>query len=191
MIPRWNIRVAVLLFSCCLSTGARAEIRKLELPLSTDAVTAYTAPDSSTGDYYVVTFDVPVGVRDSRIMSAVLEFYVDASATSIDGWVNETPVIELYALKEPISEDLDLNAIHEQSAAVEPVVIGEKRRVVLDVTGVVQSWVQDPALNHGLILGSFRGTKEGVFSLCTDPLGGGEIARVTILYEMASEGTGE
>ena len=191
MIAGSRFRTMVLVLSCCLSTVAQAEIRKVEVPLSSEMISAYTAPDSSAGGYYVLTFEVPSSATAVEIKSALLEFYADVSSNAVDGWVNDSPVVELYALKNPYSVDLDLSKVHGQSAAVKPVQVGEARRIVLDVTSIVQAWAKDPELNHGMILGSFRGMKEGVFSIRNDRLGAGELARLTILYETADEAAAE
>jgi hypothetical protein len=181
--------VLALLF--CLAGVARAELRKVEVPLSSEAVTAHTAPDPSGSIFYVLTVEVPASLTAVEIKSALLDLYADVSSNAVDGWVNDSPVIELYALKNPYSEDLDLSKVHGQSAALKPVQVGEARRVVLDVTSIVQAWAKDPELNHGMILGSFRGMKEGVCSIRNDRLIPGELARITILYDTPNDGVVE
>ena len=184
MIFRWVCRGLAVLLQCCVVNTTNAEIRTLEIGLASDAVTRYTSPDSTLSGCYVVALDVPDTVKAGKLVSAMLEFYGDVSAKPIDGWVNETPVIELYALNGPISEGVDLSVVKEPSAAVKAVRIGERRRIVLDVTSILRAWLEDPARNHGMILGSLRGGREGVFELQTDDFGPGQVARVTILYRL-------
>lgn len=184
MIFRWVCRGLAVLLLCCVVNTANAEIQKLEISLASDAVTRYTSPDSTLSDCYVVALDVPDAVKAGKLVSAMLEFYGDVSAKPINGWVNETPVIELYGLNRSISEGVDLSVAEEPSAAVKAVRIGEKHRIVLDVTSILRAWLEDPARNHGMILGSLRGGREGVFELRIDELGPGQVARITILYRL-------
>ncbi len=56
----------------------------------------------------------------------------------------------------------------------------QNRRIRLDVTEIVRYLIDDPDRNHGLVVGSFRGQREGLFEIKTDVLPNDAVARLVI-----------
>jgi hypothetical protein len=174
--------VAIALLSC-LAPRADAELQKFEVAIATDGVATRTTSDSLETICYTLRFDVPDDVRTRKLVSAVLEFYADVSATAVNEWVNETPVIELYALNASVSENVSVGTFRRPSAAVRAVRIGQGRRITLDLTEIVRDWIKDPRSNHGVALGSFRGGRECVLSLRDGILGSEQFAKITFVCD--------
>jgi len=148
--------------------------------LSTTDVSTHKPQDSTLGDYYIVKFQLPASLRSADLKAAFLEFHANVSAKSFDGWVNETPVVEAYALTARHTAQLDPTKFRKPSPAVRNVRTGENRRIRLNVTEIVLYLLDNPAGNHGLAVGSFRGQREGMFEIKTNVLPNNAVARLVI-----------
>ena len=163
-------------------TASVAEARKLVLDVSSSSLSTYTASDPTLGDYYVLQFQVPRNLQATKLEFAILELYLDVSAIEKDGYLENTPTIEIYALGSEFSGELDASQVGAQTlSATHNVAVGSNRKMMLDITKIVRSYLQDPTKNHGLIIGSLTGTRDGVFSIRTDALGQGAVARIFFL----------
>jgi hypothetical protein len=149
--------------------------------LTTSEVTAYSPDDSLAAPFYLLQVSMPAGITDASIHEAYLELYADVSAVTVDVWQNQTPVVEMYVLKSPLSGELSPSQFLKPSGMVRNVRIGLNRRVRLNVTEAIRYYANNPEKNYGIVLGSFRGYAEGRFTLRSDRFDGGAVARLTIL----------
>lgn len=105
---------------------------------------------------------------------------VGVSAKQREGYASEAPVLEIYALMEPLSENFDPGRLHRASRSVRPVAVGADRHVVVDITTIVRSHLEGAIGNHGLVLGSVTGMREGEFIVVPGNFPQGAVARVRI-----------
>lgn len=173
----WMLSISVLLAVATGATGAR----KIVVSLSADDVTAHVPQDTTAGTSYVLQIAIPQGVSAPAIQAAYLEFYVDASSVAIDGWQNETPVVEIYMLENEVAGEPNPEQFRKPSGMVRNVPVGDNRRVRINVTEALRYLAENPSRNHGFVLGSFRGVAEGRFTIRNDRLDGGALARLTIV----------
>ncbi len=175
-------RIAGLLtviFLLLLCSGAQGRIATLVLQ-TTDFAT-YTTPQAQLGTFHTVKFSVPEEVVGKRLDLVILELYVDVSIN--DEWREESaPVIEVL----PLTAAFAGNGVAEfvpTSTAVRNVIPGERKKLLLDITGIVKGWIAAPESNHELIIGTLTGPKEGTFALRDGVLGAGNVAKVTFAYQ--------
>jgi hypothetical protein len=133
------------------------------------------------GDVYLLRFDLPAEMASVR--RAYLELYVDAASRAIDGSANDTPVIEVYALKSPFSGTVDPSQFKPQTIpTARNAVARTNKRFVTDITEIVRAFATDATTNHGLLVGSVTGDREGVYAIRTDGFEGKGVARITVLH---------
>ncbi|MFQ5479487.1 MAG: hypothetical protein ACE5EO_12610 [Candidatus Krumholzibacteriia bacterium] len=175
------VPIVTLAIALTMAPGLRAGAGKYVMHLTTGDLSKQKAAGESLGDFYILQFEMPSTVRSIR--RAYLELFVDASSRTIGGYTNDTPVIEVYALKGPFSGTLDPNQFEAQAVPVlGNVVAGGNKRVVLDITEIAASFLENPAKNHGLVIGSLTEDREGIFSIRNDAFNGQGVARITFLY---------
>jgi hypothetical protein len=169
------------LFAALVVVGLNAspsEATRTSVILSSDDITAHMPENPNLGTYYVVSVSVPP--EAARVQWAFLEFYVDVSSRASDELQNETPLFEVYALKGAFSGDIDLNQFQPQDLpTMRPVAVGSGRRVVMDITEIVKVYIANPASNHGLIVGSLTGSRDGLFTLRSGEFGLSSLGRIT------------
>lgn len=175
-----HIAKIILLISIISVQAAWAGVTKNTIQLGTSDVVAHVPEDTTEGTYYVLQLDIPQGLTSAGVMDAVMEFYADISAATLDGWQNETPVVEVYILNSAVSGEVTPSQFRKPSAMVRNVRLGDNRRIRLNATEAVKYFLENPTKNYGLVLGSFRGEAEGRFTLKTGSLGTGLVARVTV-----------
>jgi hypothetical protein len=173
----WLIPLAVL---CALSLQTHeAASSSLTVPVTSSALSTYL---SETQPAYVLSVSIPDEISGKRLDTALLEFYVDAALLeSAD--IDHSPSIDVRALSAAYSGTGEPQFSVESGGASRPVQVGEQRRVVVDITSIVKGWIESPQSNHGLVIGSLRGSKAGDFSVRNDVLGGGNVATVTFFYQ--------
>jgi hypothetical protein len=175
-------RVAVVLAvagAFALLAGATAaEAARHSVDLTAADVTAYAVSKDAGDKCYTVAVPIPEVVRGKELFGAYVVLYVDVESVETDGFVNETPVLEAFALKSDFAGEVDENEIGAPAFGPINVVRGENRRVVLDVTDIVRGYLDDPASNHGLIIGSVTGIRDGRFTVKTGVLGRDAMARL-------------
>jgi hypothetical protein len=163
-----------------LVLGSSAQADRFSVYIGAGDVATYEAAEPGFGDYYVIHFEVPDQVQSGGLDHAYLDLYFDVAAREIDGYLEETPLIEVYALKSAFGGRLAPTQFDDQSVpTVRNVRLGENRRVVIDITEIVRSYAQDSDANHGLIIGSLTGARAGIFSMRTDGFPEGAVARIT------------
>jgi hypothetical protein len=163
-----------------LLLGSSAQADRFSEYVGARDVATYQAAETGLGDYYVIRFEVPDRVKGGGLDHAYLELYLDAASREIDGYVEETPLFEVYALKSDFQGTLTPDQFEAQSVpTVRNVLAGEKRRVVIEITEIVRSHIADPDKNHGLIVGSLTGARVGLFYITSDEFPDGAVARIT------------
>jgi hypothetical protein len=119
------------------------------------------------------------------LLGAYLEFYLDVDAREVGDVVNPAPWLDVYALAGTIGESLGEEDFAAAATPPGNVLLGENRRVLRDVTDIVRGYLANPQSNHGLVLGSLRGLREGLFTVQTGVLAEGIVAQLIIHYRDA------
>ncbi|NIO28946.1 MAG: hypothetical protein GTO29_10405 [Candidatus Latescibacteria bacterium] len=165
MFRRMSI-IIVSVFVAILMIYSTANSRRTSIYIDEADLATYDPIDTTLGDYYVLDFQAPQNITANELEFAFLELIVDASAIEKNGYLNGTPLLEVYALKSEFAGELDPDQFELQAMPmVRNVVLGEDRRVVIDITEVVRSYIVNPAKNHGLIFGSLTGSRDGIFDI--------------------------
>lgn len=138
------------------------------------------------GDYYTVQLTLPQGVREKDLTMAVLELYVNVSSREFENAALTSARLEVYALDSAFEGSLDPDRF-VPSTTRRTVPLGNGKRVLIDITEIVQYFLDDPTRNHGLVVGSLTGDRLGLFTLNADVLGPGAFGRVTFRFD-APEG---
>jgi hypothetical protein len=114
-----------------------------------------------------------------------LELYFDVESREVDGYLDETPFLEIYTLNQEFAGELDPSQFTTRtSPTVRNVVVGQNRRVVIEITEIVQSYIDNPSGNHGLIIGSLTGNRSGLFSIKTGMFANAGIAKITFFTQL-------
>jgi len=174
-----KISLGVIAWLVLIGAGRSDPTKQVILIQSSD-VTLRADPDSAVGRYYTLSYEPPEALSGADLERAVLELVVDVSAKQREGYVSEAPVLEIYALIEPLSDDFDPGRLHRASRSVRPVAAGAGRHVVLDITTIVRSHLEGAIRNHGLVLGSVTGMREGEFIVVPGNFPQGAVAQVRI-----------
>ena len=136
-------KIAIAIIACVVLTGAgRSDPTRQVILIPSSDVTMRADPDTTLGRYYTMFYAPPDGLTAIDLERAILEVFVDVSAKGRDRYVNEAPVLELYALKEPFWGTLDPTSLDQATRSVRPVAAGEGRRVVLDITAIIRSHLE-------------------------------------------------
>jgi hypothetical protein len=174
-------KISLILVGFIVLTGAAAtDPRKQVVLIPSSDVMLRTDPDTTVGQYYTVSYSLPEGLTSADLERAILEVYVDVSAKARGEYVNEAPVLEVFALKGPFRRFLDPDALDPKTRAGRPVVAGAGRRVLIDVTGIVRAHLEGTIENHGLVVGSLLGMREGEFTLLSGRLPQGAVGRLRV-----------
>jgi hypothetical protein len=163
-----------------------SDAKKIEVMLQTSNLTTYAAGVEQLGDFYVLEVDVPTWLEGKEIYSASLEFYVDAAVMDTAAMQNDSPRIQVFALKSDLGETLDLSKIDRTGPAVINIPRGNDERVWVDVTDIIRAYVKNPSSNHGLVIGSLTGARDGIFTIKSGHHGPGSIAKLKIHYNKRS-----
>jgi len=175
--------IAMTVVSLAGPASTDTDPRRIVIPIHADDVSAHIDQDSTIGQYYVVTYRLPQGLR-GELEHALLELYFDVRADSLDGYVNEAPVLEVYAFETPYVGTIETGNLDVAYRAVRPVALGTARRVVLDITGIVRAHLSSVLPNNGLFVGSLAGYAWGEFRLAAGDLPAGTLGRVRIYTEL-------
>ena len=135
----------------------------------------------ASSPYTILRIAIPPEITASGLVRAILEVRADVQAQTIDGWMNETPIVEVYALSDDMTGSFNAAKLTKPSTMNRPIAVGSNKSVRIDITEAVVSWLENPSKNHGLVLGSFRGAREGSFTLKSDASREGALAAVTFL----------
>ena len=94
-------------FVVCTAIIPSAEARKLVTNVESSGLAAYTPSGTNLGDYYVLQFQIPSELTTDNLELAILELRLDVSSIEKNGYVDEAPVLEVYALSAQFSGTLD------------------------------------------------------------------------------------
>jgi len=169
--------VLALTFGFALTGSAAAE--RITVALSGNDVTAVSPANEALGDYYLVTVQIPSALSGKRLVGAYLDVTVDVSARAVDSLTIHTPTLEVHVLSEAATGEIDDTNVFPRSSMRRPVAVGDNRSVRIDVTEAIERFIRSPSDNHGLVIGSLRGRRDGVFELKS---AGGVLAEITYLY---------
>ena len=86
----------------CTSVGAE----KLSINLTDNEISQFSPADTSYGHYYLFDFEIPQIVTAKNVYRVYLEVCLDISSNATLDYVNEAPVIEVYALTKSIKDQL-------------------------------------------------------------------------------------
>jgi len=172
---KWLLLSGLFILVAPLSTQAKSVVVRL----SGQALTTGT---SDRGIYHVVDLAIPEEISGKRLDTVMLEFYVDVAANEeldMEGFV---PSIEVY----PLSEAVQVGRTPRFTSSYptsRPVALGERQRVMVDITDVVKGWIGSPETNHGLVIGSFGGPVLGGLDVRDDVIGSGTAIQATFFYQ--------
>ncbi len=169
----------MLVIGLTVLTGAAATgSRKQVVLIRPNNVEHHADPDTTVGGYYTVTYSAPQGLLSADLDRVVLEMYVDVSSIAREEYVNEAPVFQVYALREPFGSILDPETLDSSTRAARPIAAGSVRRIVIDVTQIVRAHLQGTLENYGLVIGSLTGMREGEFVLLANRLPEGAVGQL-------------
>ncbi|MBI4721092.1 MAG: hypothetical protein HY770_07740 [Chitinivibrionia bacterium] len=175
-----SIVVAFCLTCACLSS---ADAAKLSIPLAAASISTHASSIEALGDYYTISINIPEQIKGKELYGAYLELYVDVNALEYQGQVNNAPSLDVYALKAAFSGSEDANQFGQSSFGPRNVVLGENKRVLIDITNIIRAYLQNPGLNHGLILGSLTGMRDGLFTIRKDVVSKGAFGQINYFYD--------
>lgn len=182
MIRSKKTALLVGIVASLLAGATIIEAKQIVVPLGQQHLGTHSPADTMLGSYYTFSIPIPAAITGKELFGAYLEFYVDATALEVGDVANDSPRLEVYALAGSLGESLDAEDL--ATAALHPgnVMVGSNRRVMRDVTDIVRGYLETPQSNHGLVLGSLTGSRDGLFTLKPDVLGKGVVARLILNY---------
>ncbi len=145
----------------------------------TDA-SVHAGEKTTLGQCYTVQYALPDDLTSQQVERAVLELYVDVRAKTREDYINEAPILEVYAPTEAFAGGVDLKKVDIATRAGRPIALGAKRLVRIDVTRVVRAHASKTLANYGLVIGSLSGMREGDFTIVADMFPDGAIGRLNI-----------
>jgi len=170
----------VVLTALFLALAGGVGAAKYQAVLGSEGVQKITPEEEGLGPYYVVTFEVPREAQGREIFRAMLEFEMDVSARELmEGYTNESPVVEVFALAQTFGGGFNPEGAERLEEVERNMAVGTGRRVRLDITHFVQDIVSNVRTNHGLVIGSLTGPRDGVFEVKEKE---GVRARLTVSY---------
>lgn len=174
---RRTIQLACMIGILAISATA-ASSKTIDLEFTRGEIRAIPNPQDSLQTLFILKFDMPERLTQLNIDGAYLEFFVDASHKA--ALTDRSVLIEVY----PLSSDPNGTGSidFEKTRAVRNVNLGTGKRVVMDVTDVIQDWHAGRRQNHGLVIGGLSGAKDGRFVIRADKIGRGVAARLRIQY---------
>jgi hypothetical protein len=149
--------------------------------LESDDVSTVMPQDSTAGGSYVLTVPIPQGLTVNRLHRAVLEFFADVSGPESEVYESESELVEVYALEGSFDGVFDFDDLRRPSPMTRNVVVGENRRVAIDITEFLRYNLVRGVEVQRLVVGFVRSGRDGVFRLLGDGFGEGKFARVTIV----------
>jgi len=84
-----------------------------------------------------------------------------------------------------LAGEVDDSKVVAASTMRRPVAVGDNRSVRIDVTDAVTRFMRNPSENHGLVIGSLRGRRDGLFELKNS---GGALARMLLPFKLGLGG---
>ena len=147
--------------------------------LTTAELSTVSPQDTTLGNYYMAEVNVPEIPKGAELFGAFLELIVDVSSRDVNGFTNDTPIFEVYALDAEPGSELDPSKFRTPSSMRRNIRVGEGRRVRIDIIDVVKEFMEDSSCNHGLVLGSLSNTRDGLFTIKSSE---GTVGTITYYY---------
>lgn len=154
-------------------------------------MTTYQTQEEDRGDYFMLEFRVPSAVSGKDMDAIILELYVDASAYSRradlyenaapgkpEAFVNDAPTLQVFVPKSSYQGGVDAGALDLDLRVSEPILVGEGKRMLIDVTRLLQGVVAGTETNYGLVLGSITGMRDGNFTILSGSVASGAVAKI-------------
>jgi hypothetical protein len=179
----WSMWIGLGLPVLWVLAAQPAVSQERSITLAANDVATHASLDGSLGAYYTVVFNVPAAPEGARLDHAVLELYLDVSSKARDGYENDTPVLEVYALTGDFDGALDPGHFDLTTRVTRPLLVGEDKHIVVDVTPIIRSFLAAPSTNHGLVIGSLNGMREGDFTLKSGRLPESGLMRLRVYFE--------
>jgi hypothetical protein len=179
MALKYIIPVVILAAVAILCAGP-AQAGRSVVNLKSNEFTTVIPKDVKLGKIYTVAIDVPNAVKNTELLKAFLEIKADVSSVSVGDYVNDTPVVEVYSLTDDFDGVFNSEILRIQSPVRRNVRVGQDRTIRIDITSIAKEFIADPSTNHGLIVGSLTGSRDGVFNVKSSS---GIYARITYYYD--------
>ena len=160
----------VLIMSFSFDSWAGSE----KLMLTSNEVTTF-ANEGDLGNSYIINMSLPPRLKGKSLNSANLVFYVDVDSREIGDYKNDSPIIEVYAVDGLVAGEPNDELVRPTSAA-RSVLLGERRRVRVNVTTIIRSFMRSTDSAHTIAVGSFTGDRFGIFELRSDVMENGTVA---------------
>jgi hypothetical protein len=148
--------------------------------LDSNDVRATSPRDSTSAQSYVITFAIPQGIVRDQVHRAVLEFFADVMGHDTEAYQSESVLVEVYGVDGPVTGEVDPGQLRRPSAMTRNVVVGENRRVLVDITEFLRYNILQEIATPSLVVGFVR-ARDGVFRIREDAFGDGKPARLTII----------
>ena len=178
MMTKVRLGVAILLVLIAALTQTAAAQKRV-IKLGANELKAISPKDKTSGNYYFVKVEVPDVLKTKELFKAFLELTLDVAAKELDGYTNETPLLEVYALTGELENELDSSKYKTPTPLRRNIRIGNNRHVRLDITQTIRNYVKNPESNHGLVIGSLSNSRDGLFSVKSS---GGALGTITYYY---------
>ena len=175
------MKTAIPVISLILASSIAVVVSAKSITVEISAQAVANGASDERGAYYVFELEVPEEVIGKRLDTVLLEFYVDVAADE-EIEIDYTPSVEVF----PLTASLQVGRAPSFSTShpsTRPILVGEGRRVTVDITDIVKAWIESPPTNHGLIMGSFRGPRPGQLQLRSDVIGGGNVMKATFFFQ--------
>lgn len=155
--------------------------------LDSSDVRATSPRDSTSAQSYVITFAIPERMGCDRVHRAVLELYADVAGYDTDAYQSESVLVEVYGVDGLATGEVDPGQLRRPSAMTRNVVVGDNRRVLVDITEFMRYNISQEIATRSLVVGFVR-ARDGEFRIREDAFGDGKPARLTII-ELPSGGS--
>ena len=169
-----GIALSVVFVAVVLDAASADDVRLV----SSSSVLSRTPGNEELGDFYVLQFAPPDDLTLREFEEALLEFYVDASTALDAGSSSGQALIEVYLLTGNVAGDVSREDLNQGTRMVRNVRTGENRLVRLNITQAIKEILTNPSSNHGLVIGSLTGGRNGLFELRRHSFGPNDDARI-------------
>ncbi len=157
----------------------RASAGNEVVDLGSGSVTSRTPAAGGLGKFYVVQVSLPPNMEPQDLEEAYLELYVDAASSLDVTYSSGQALIEVYALSGSVGTEITPTKLVTETRTVRNVRLGEDRLVRINIGSAVRYLLNNREANHGLVIGSLTGGRNGLFELRRGKLAASVDARVT------------
>lgn len=166
-----SLLMLCLTFSASFGETKTFGISELEL-------IAYNSLENGRGEVVVLSWVPPSSLRNRKIFSAFLEFYVELDSQT-ESEYSGVPVVDVRELNSLYTGSGPLDAI-ESSATVASSVDPGSGRLRVDIRGLLVRWLEDPESNRGLAIGNIGNANVTNIRLKTTEYAPGTAGRLVV-----------